>query len=170
LLSIKEGIKMKKYTVMMIIIALVLCFSAAPSATAASDEEEVLQIVTTFTKALPDFNLMSKLWWHSPKASSFEPGSVPFLIQGWENVETWWRMNSTEATEGEGTLFPSLFNPQVTMLDENVALTTAYHVSNVTNPVTNETTTNIIRQTLVIQKIKGKWLVVHAHASSFPTE
>ena len=77
---------MRKYTVMMIIVALVLCFSVAPSATAASDEEDIIRVQMDFMKAYAakDFKAMASLYLHSSKTSTFNPGNQPLLCEGWE--------------------------------------------------------------------------------------
>jgi ketosteroid isomerase-like protein len=159
---------MKKFSVLSICIALAFCVSFATFAIA-SDEEDVLQVATNFAKALntSDFDLMASIWWHSPKASSFEPGTVPFLIQGWDGIKEWWSGNLTGPVEDSGTL--SFYNPQVTMLGKDFAFATIYHVSESIDPTTNVSTTDIVRQSLFIQRINGKWLIVHAHNSSYPT-
>ena len=54
---------------------LAFCLSATSSAIAASAEEEVLQVIINQDKAMntSDIELLSSLWWHSPKTSFFGP-------------------------------------------------------------------------------------------------
>jgi ketosteroid isomerase-like protein len=169
-IATKEGIKMRKYTVTMIIIALMCYFSIAPLATAASDEEEILQVETNFMKAVStgDLSLMSSLYSHSSKTTQFPPGSPSLLIQGWEeSFEKYWKYTISPST---GTTTMIFHHPQVTMLKDDVAVITGYESIVNTNASTQEQTTTIYRLTRIVQKIKGKWLIVHDHASAIPAE
>jgi uncharacterized protein (TIGR02246 family) len=151
-------------------IALVLCLYIMPSANAASVEDEVLQVAINFAKAVTnsDFELMSSLYWHSPKISQFEPVTgYPFLEQGWEALGSWWKDMTTTP---KGTNVVYLYHPQVCMLGENVAVTTVYQTIVSTDQTTKAQSISQIRQTLVVQKIGGKWLIVHGHASELPVK
>jgi hypothetical protein len=164
---------MRKKTIygLLIISTLVFCLSVAPSATAASDEEEVLQVATNFAKAFStfDFGLMSSLHWKSPNLSKFAPGTAgAFLVQGWEVIGGDWKTTFEEGPPGMYMF--STRNQQATMLGKDVAVTTQYMILAYTDPNTKEQSISQIRQTLVVQKIGGKWLIVHEHASYFPTE
>jgi hypothetical protein len=151
-----------------IIGVLALCLSMSQPAIAASDEEEVLQIVSNVAKAFntADYELMSSLFWHSSKTSSFGPApGYPFLYQGWESLETWWKgILGLPA----GTFSSSFHNTQVTILDDNTAILTCYQTLVVNPPMVKEQTVFLIRGTFVVQKINGKWLVVHDHGSQLP--
>ena len=164
---------MKKHTILFIIATLVFCLALAPIATAASDEEEVLQVQTNFIKAVStgDFALMSSLYWHSSKTSQFPPGSPSFLIQGWEeSFEKYWK-SSLGSPEGTSTVTLMTFHhPQVTMLKDDVAIINGYEIEVSTDPTTQEETITQLRVTRVVQKIGGKWLIVHEHVSFLPTE
>jgi uncharacterized protein (TIGR02246 family) len=150
--------------------ALVFCLSVVPSANAASDEEEVLQVITNFVKAqnTNDTELMGSLWWNSPKTSTFgPPKGLAFLTQGWDSIMMWMKdMNKYPV----GTYVRTIQNPQVMMLGDNVAVITTYSVFIQNPPVVEEQTTGQERMTFVVQKIGGKWLIVHGHGSVFPVE
>ena len=158
---------------LLIIVTLVFFLSVAPYATAASDEEEVLQVQTNFIKAVStgDFDLMSSLYWHSSKTSQFSPGNPTFLIQGWEeSFEKYWK-STLGYPEGTTTVTLMTFHhPQVTMLKGDVAVITGYENIVNTDPTTNEETISQFRITRIVQKIGGKWLIVHDHGSSFSSE
>ena len=163
---------MSKKTIygLLIIVTLVFCLSLAPSANAASAEEEVLQVATNFTKAFStsDFELMSSLHWQSPNLSKFAPGTAgAFLAQGWEAIGRDWK---TGLEDPPGTHMLSPRNQQATMLGKDVAVATQYLIYVYSDPNTKEESVSQIRLTLVVQKIGGKWLIVHEHASYFPTE
>ena len=149
---------------------LAFSLSATPSAIAASAEEEVLQVVINQDKAMntSDFELLSSLWWHSPKTSFFGPikkGS--FLSQGWEAIA---KLLKETLDVPAGTYNFHLRHPQVTMLGDNAAVITLYHVRVMTDPETKEKVIGTDRFTNVLQKIDGKWLIVHCHISDFPIE
>lgn len=155
-----------------IMIAFILCIGLyiVPSADAASAEEEVLQVVTDFAKAMNtnDTGLMSSLWWNSLKTSTFgPPKAMAFLCQGYESIVMWFKdLNKNPA----GSYVRSFQNPQVTMLNDNIAVITAYSIFIQNPPVVKEQFVSQERSTFVVQKIGGKWVIVHAHASAFPAE
>lgn len=163
---------MKKYIMcgLLIAVTLAFCLYVTPSATAASAEEEVLQVMTDWIKAynIMDLDLMSSLYSHSPKTSSFGPRiGYPFLFQGWEVIGKSWE---SDFKMPEGAVSISSHNTQVTMLGDNVAIITGYNNAIVNPPAMKEQTIYQVRQTFVVQKIRGKWLIVHEHASFFPLE
>ena len=152
-------------------IALVLCLYVTPSASAASAEEEVLQVVANYAKAnsTSDFELMSSLHWHSPTLSKFAPRiDGAFLTQGWDTIgddlQAMLQMFS-------GNFVLSPHHPQATVLSDDAAVATAYYTATSTNPDTGEQdVAGQMRQTLVLQKIDGKWLIIHEHTSNLPVE
>lgn len=149
-------------------IAFVLCLYVTPSVNAASSEEEVIQVASNFIKAFNDcdFGLMSSIWWHSPKASEIPPTTgYPFVNQGWSGIEKWWKETFKYPI---GTIILTLHNPQAIMLDNNIAVVTGYENVIVNPPAVKEQSISQVRQTLVVQKIDGKWLIVHHHSSGFP--
>lgn len=161
--------KTKTVFALMIVGALALCISVAQPALAASDEEEVLQVEINFAKAITtgDYELMSSLFWHSPKASTFHPSSRPFLCQGWEeSLEPNWK--SGLLPTGTTTVTPH--NWQATFIKDDIAIITGYETVIDINETTNEQAIFNLRVTRVVQKIGGKWLIVHDHGSVLPTE
>ncbi len=160
---------MKKLTILSVCMALLFCLSFTTPAVA-SDEDDVMKVATTWYTAITTNNLelLSSLWWHSPKASTFEPGDVPFLIKGWDNIQRLWNERFSGSTGG--TSSSTFLQPEVTMLGKDFAFATIYHVSVSTDQKTNESATSIVRESLFIQRIDGKWLIVHHHASYIPTE
>ena len=54
------------------------------------------------------------------------------------------------------------------MLSDNVAIITSYNVCTVNPPAVKEQATYLVRGTFVVQKIGGKWLIVHEHSSLVP--
>jgi len=152
---------MTKKIIQLLSIILAICFICIGAAGAASSEDEAIQVMENFAKAISTKNseLLSSLYWHSPKTSYFAPSKDgAFLTQGW-------------LEGGPGVdISLSLHHPQATILSDNVAVLTGYHTAVVTDPETKQQSTDLIRQTLVVQKIGGKWLIVHEHASFLPTK
>jgi len=149
---------MRKLTVLSICVVLVFGLSFTSSAIA-SDEDEILEIVTTAYKAMNtlDYELMSSVWLHSPKTSAYFPSGDPFIYNGWEIVGNTWKsyFSASQSSKEPTTTYPH--NYQVTMLSDNLAILTGYD-------------SNLVRVTLVVQKVSGKWLIVHQHTSVLPTE
>jgi uncharacterized protein (TIGR02246 family) len=163
---------MRKHTIygLLIIVSLVFCLSVAPSATAASDEEEVLQVMTNWFKAFNtnDYELMSSIHWHSPETSSFGPNnSNAFLTRGWDRIAEVFKSMFENPV---GTYSLSYHHPQVIMLEDNVAVVTEYAILTVNPPLVDEQQIVQQRGTQVVKKIKGKWQLVHLHWSILPTE
>jgi hypothetical protein len=162
--------RIKTFVGLLSCMCLALCLYLTPSANAATPEDEILQVVTNFAKAMNtnDSALMSSLWWNSPKTSTFgPPKAMAFLYQGYESIMMWFNdMNKNPV----GSYIRSFHNPQVTMLNDNIAVITVYSIFIQNPPVVKEQNISQERTTFVVQKIGGKWLIVHGHASALPVE
>jgi uncharacterized protein (TIGR02246 family) len=164
--------KMKKQIIygVLLCITLAFCLYSTPSASAASAEDEVLQVMTNWFKAFNANNadLMNSLYWNSPKTTAFGPwADDPFLGEGWEsNMEGWKSM----AKDPIGTYVNSPSHIKVTMLTDNVAIITGYNTQIYTDPTTKAQTVSQVRGTFVVQKTGGKWVIVHEHSSVFPVK
>jgi|WetSurMetagenome_2_1015567.scaffolds.fasta_scaffold30736_2 uncharacterized protein (TIGR02246 family) len=147
-------------------IILANCLYSTPFSSAATPEEEVLQVEKDFVKAhnTNDYELMCSLYWKSPKTSCFvPPQDNPFLIQGSENIENIWKFLLEIP---KGTYSITSHHPQVTMLKDDVAVITSYNNVVYTDQSTKAQTIDHIRHTAVVQKIGAKWLIVHDHGSN----
>ena len=161
---------MRKFAVLSICIFWVCCLAAASTASAASAEEAALQVVEKFNEIFntSDFDQMSSLYLHSDKTSAFGPHPMgPFLIQGWDEMKETWK---TTPDEPPGTYAASLHHPKVTLLTDEVAVFTGYMTVLYTDPATKAQDVGSVRQTFVLQKVDGKWQIVHNHASFLPTD
>jgi uncharacterized protein (TIGR02246 family) len=170
--STKGGMKMKKQIIYGVLLCITLAFflCVTPSTNAATAEDEVLQVMTNWFNAYNTNNadLMASLYWNSPKFTAFCPDpSSAFLIQGWELNAAGWK---PIAKAPIGTYVNTPSHIQVTMLTDNVAIITGYNTETDTNPTTKVQSTYHIRGTFVVQKIGGKWLIVHEHSSVFPVK
>jgi hypothetical protein len=154
-------------------VILVICLSMTPSETAASTEEEALQVFSDFTRAMNtgDFELVESLYWHSPKTSQFlDATGLPFLYQGWDAIKNNLKPFFVYLKSSGGSNFFSMHHPQVIMLGDNGAVITGYHNWVSTDSTTKIVTRSQIRVTFAVQKINGRWLIVHEHASAFPVK
>jgi uncharacterized protein (TIGR02246 family) len=151
-------------------VTLVFCLYVTPSANAASAEEEVLQVMTSWFKAFNTNNadLMTSLYWNSPKTTAFGPGADSALLgQGWDlNAEGW----KSSFKQPIGTYVNSPSHIQATILTDNVAIITGYNTSTYNDPTTKAQTISQVRGTFIVQKIGGKWLIVHEHSSMLPVK
>jgi uncharacterized protein (TIGR02246 family) len=133
----------------------------------ASDEDDVLQVMENWCKAsnTSDFKLFSSVYLNSPETSQFHPtAGVPFLYKGWDAIENNWKSTFTEPT---GSVEISIHNPDVTMMGDDAAVVAYYELVTSTSD-TGEETIEQHRITRVLQKIDGRWLIVHDHASNLP--
>ncbi len=151
----------------------VFFLSMAPSAAAASPEDEALQVFADFTRAIntADFELAESLYRHSAETSQFlDAAGMPFLYQGWEAIENNLKPFFVYLKASQGANSFSMHHSQAVMLGDSGAVVTGYHNWVSTDPATQQTTRSQIRVTLALQKISGKWLIVHEHASAFPAK
>jgi ketosteroid isomerase-like protein len=155
---------MKSHATLLFSLVLVLCVSAAPSVMAASAEEEVLQVEKNWCKAFKnvDMELMSSLYWNSPKTTEYTPNES---YDGWEAIET----NIKKYFGlGKGVFDWTYFDTQVVMLTDNVAIISGYH-NLFEKPPGGNPYALILRFTLVVQKIDGKWLIMHNNETRVET-
>lgn len=165
---------MKRRTIVALLscIALALSLYVTPSASAASAEEEVLQVAKTFVKAFNtnDYKLIYSLYLQSPKTSKFIINKAgAFLYQGWEEIGEQCK-SALNPENPQGTFYVTLHNPQVNTLTDNVAVITGYLILTVNPPVSKDQTIIQSRLTFVVQKVGEKWYIAHEHSSAFPTE
>jgi len=147
---------MKKLTVLTIFIVAVFGLSFAVSANAASEEEKVLEVATNFVKAqnANDSELMQSLWYQNPKTTFYNPNQT-FLTRGW-----------MEGAAGEGITF-TMSHPEATMVGQDAAVITGYYT--VEQFIEGQGPTSAeVKETLVVEKIDGKWLIVHQHSTFIP--
>lgn len=163
---------MKKHIIygLLIIFILVFCLSVTPSATAASAEEEVLQLLSDYFKGwnTNDNKLMASVHWNSPDMSFYgSTKDTSFITRGWERTAELFKSLFEEPVSIYSL---SYHDPQVLLLENNVAIVTLYSIWNVNNTDTNEQEIEQIRGTMVVKNMKGKWQIVHIHWSTLPTE
>ena len=155
---------MRKKTVYVLscIVILLFCLYVSPSVNAGSAEEEVLQVEKNWIKAFTalDFESMSSLYWKSPKATEFSPD---VFSQGYDTILG--GMKEFFSPESPHKSKWSDDDEQVIMLSDNVAIIIGYH--DLVNVADQSKSRH--RFTRVVQKIGGKWLIVHNHESRAQT-
>jgi len=153
---------------LVLFVTLVFCFSMAPFATA-GPADEVLQVVAKYDSGFNtgDFDLVSSVWWHSEETTSFGPiKPSSFRAEGWKQVVPRYRL-ITQLPKGSARRSRS--QTRVTLLGDDTAIFTSYETVSIQIPAPNsQRETMLTRNTLVLQKIQGEWLIVHSHASTFP--
>jgi ketosteroid isomerase-like protein len=160
------GSKMRKKAVYGLsgILVLLFCLYVNPSANAATAEEDVLQVEKNWCKAFKtvDLELISTLYWHSPKTTEYTPNES---YEGWEAVET---NIKKYFSLGAGVFDWTYFDTQVVMLTDNVAIVSGYH-NMFEKPPGGNPYALILRFTHVLQKIDGKWLIIHNNETRVET-
>lgn len=159
-----------KTTFVLIIIAIMALCIAASQPAVASDEDDVLQVAENWAKAFNsgDFDAWSSLWWKSEKTTTFgPPKQMAFLSEGYDEIVG---LLTAVFEYPKGTYTSSVHNPQATMLGSDVALLTLYQIFTINPPAVSVQAIEQHRITFVLQKMGGKWLIVHTHGSALPVE
>ncbi|MFQ5794518.1 MAG: YybH family protein [Candidatus Bipolaricaulia bacterium] len=150
-------------------IALGFWFSVTPVTLADTVGDEVLAVAQQFIQAFNtgDFELFASLWWQSEEATAFSD-IEPFRLDGWSQIGEFWKATLgffAQLPPGSVSLSPR--QPQLTLLGDDVVILTGHFVYNLQIPEgPGEGFSG--RFTMVLQKIEGKWLIVHDHASVLP--
>ena len=115
------------------------------------------------TLATGDAELFDTLYLQTDKTTTIN-SVQPFRIDGWSDVRA--------DAAGLLSLPPGFFNSvvrqtRVDLLGDDVAIFTGHFIVNVGPPGAPVFTQNG-RFTTVLQKIDGKWLIVHRHLSALP--
>lgn len=163
---------MRKLAILSIVFSLVCFLLITATSVAASDEDEIIEVMKNFSKAFntSDSELMLSLHWKSPELSKFTPYKTTigaFLAQGWETIENDWISTLDQPV---GTYNTTLNDPKITFHEGNFAAACGYLVMTINPPAVTEQTSNTLRQTLVLYKVGGKWQIVHEHTSILPAE
>jgi uncharacterized protein (TIGR02246 family) len=136
-----------------------------PSGSGDALETAVLEVERNWIKAFNtlDFDLMASLYHHTPGTTSFSPNSA-ILYQGWDAIS---QGLEKYFDSPQGTFSWTLDDEQVTMLSGDMATILGTHVV-IDRPADGQEMTGRHVFTRVVQKIDGKWLIVHEHESHIP--
>ena len=163
---------MRKLIGLAIVLGLVLALFSLPVAAASTEAvEELLPRLTKFQQAMEtgDLETLGELFWHDERLTVFWPEpETAFRIDGWSQMQSVLK----GFTDFVSKLPPGAFNlesrqPSIVVL-EDVAIVTSYWVITMLIP---EGGSQVMqgRCTEVWKKIEGKWVIIHAHESFFPT-
>ncbi len=141
--------------------------STPPPTTIPTDaiKAEVEAAGRQFAQALgtADAELLASLFLQSEKTNSFS-SSEPLRINGWSEVEGSFK-GLLSLPPGSVSLVPR--QGRIDLLGDNAALWTGHFILNIRPPEGSPQTVNG-RFTSVLQKVDGKWLIVHMHTSAVP--
>jgi uncharacterized protein (TIGR02246 family) len=128
-------------------------------------ETDVLEVERSWIKAFNtlDFDLMASLYRHAPETTSFSPNSAT-LYRGWDTISKGFQKYFNAP---QGTFSWTLNDEQVTMISGDMAIILGTHVV-IDRPADGQEMTGRHLFTRVVQKIDGKWLIVHEHESHIP--
>lgn len=160
---------MRKPIGLVIVLGLALTLLSSPMATA-SAQEELLPLLLKYEQAFEtgDLETFEELFWHDERLTVFWPcPERAFRIDGWSQ----WQRSLKRFTSLVSQLPPGAVNmetrqPSINLM-EDVAIVTSYWVLTMPAPEGSQVMQG--RSTLVWEKIEGKWVIIHAHASFFPT-
>ena len=163
---------MRKVIGWAIVLGLVLAFLSSPMVSASTEaEEELMSLFLKYEQAMEtgDLETFEEIFWHDERLTVFWPeAETAFRIDGWTQMQSYLKGFTSFVSQ----LPPGAFNfeirqPSVNVMGD-VAIVTAYWVGSMVIP---EGGSQVMqgRATDVLKKIEGKWVIVHEHASMFPT-
>jgi len=163
---------MKKLIGLAMVVGLALALLSSPMVTASTEAvEELMPLLLKYEQAFEtgDLETLGELFWHDERLTVFWPcPERAFRIDGWSQ----WQSSLKGFTSFVSKLPPGAVNmeirqPSINFM-EDVAIVTNYWVLTMLIP---EGGSQIMqgRSTMVWKKIEEKWVIVHAHASFFPT-
>jgi len=163
---------MRKLIGLAMVVGLALALLSSPMVAASTEAvEELMPLLLKYEQAMEtgDLETLGELFWHDERLTVFFPcPERAFRIDGWRQ----WQRSLKGFTSFVSKLPPGAFNmefrqPSINVM-EDVAIVTVYSVLTMPTP---EGGSQVMqgRSTVVLKKIEGKWVIVHQHASSFPT-
>ena len=163
---------MRKLIGLAMVVGLALALLSSPMVTASTEAvEELMPLLLKYEQAFEtgDLETLGELFWHDERLTVFWPcPERAFRIDGWSQ----WQSSLKGFTSFVSKLPPGAVNMEIRQpsinLMEDVAIVTNYWVLTMLIP---EGGSQIMqgRSTMVWKKIEEKWVIVHAHASFFPT-
>jgi hypothetical protein len=162
---------MRKLIGGVIAVGLALVLVSSPRVTASTEVEELLPLFAKFERAMEtaDLEAFAELFWHDERLTVFWPEpDTAFRIDGWSQMENMLKGFSTFVSKlPPGAINMEIRQPSINIMGD-VAITTAYWVWTMFTPE-GGSQVMLGRSSIVWKKIEGKWVIIHAHASVFPT-
>ena len=161
---------MRKLIGWVIVLVLILAFFSSLTVTA-STEEELFALGTKFEQAFEtgDLKTLEDLFWHDERLTIFWPDPDTALrMDGWSQFQGYLkRMVYYVSQLPPGAINFEIRQPSINVM-EDVAIITSYWILTMPTPEGGMAVSQG-RSTLVCKKIEEKWVIIHAHASVFPT-
>jgi len=151
-------------------VGLALAFLFCPTAVLAG-EEELLPVLAQYEQAFEagDAEALGDLYWHDERLTVFWPEpETAFRVDGWTQWQSYLKGFAafiSQLPPGGSNL--EIRQPTITVIGD-VAIVTSYWVGTMLIPQAGSQVMQG-RETLVWKKIDGQWVIIHEHASLFPT-
>jgi len=156
---------------LVIVLMLILTLFSSLAVTASTEEEEVLALGSKFEQAFEtgDLETFEELFWHDERLTVFYPDPDTALrMDGWSQFQGYLkRMFYYVSQLPPGMVNFEIRQPLINVM-EDVAIVTSYWILTMPTPEGGMVVSQG-RDTLVCKKIEGKWVIIHVHASVFPT-
>ena len=155
----------------MVLVLILTLFSSLTITASAEVEEELLAIGTKFEQAFEtgDLKIFEELFWHDERLTVFFPDpDTAFRIDGWSQFQSCLKGLTYYVSQlPPGTVNFEIRQPSINVM-EDVAILTSYWILTMPTPEGGMVVSQG-RATFVCKKIEGKWVIIHVHASIFPT-
>jgi len=162
----------RKLIGLLIVLVLILALFSSLTVTASTEvEEELLAIGIKFEQAFEtgDLETFEELFWHDERLTVFWPDPDTALrMDGWSQVQGYLKRMFYQVSQiPPGAVNFEIRQPSINVM-EDVAIVTSYWILTMPTPEGGMVVSQG-RDTLVCKKMDGKWVIIHAHASVFPT-
>ena len=162
---------MRKLIGWVIVLVFILTLFSSLTVTASTEEEELFAIGIKFEQAFEngDLKTFEELFWHDERLTIFWPDPDTALrMDGWSQFQGYLKgMTYYVSQLPPGTVNFEIRQPSINVM-EDVAILTSYWILTMPTPEGGMAVSQG-RATFVCKKIEGKWVIIHAHASIFPT-
>ena len=162
---------MRKLIGWVIVLVFILTLFSSLTVTASTEEEELFAIGIKFEQAFEngDLKTFEELFWHDERLTIFWPDPDTALrMDGWSQFQGYLKgMTYYLSQLPPGTVNFEIRQPSINVM-EDVAIVTSYWILTMPTPEGGMAVSQG-RSTLVCKKMDGKWVIIHAHASVFPT-
>lgn len=163
---------MRKLIGLVIVLVLILTLFSSLAVIASTEEEELFAIGIKFEQAFEtgDLETFEELFWHDERLTVFWPDpNTAFRIDGWSQFLQGYLKGMTYYLSQfpPGTVNFEIRQPSINVM-EDVAILTSYWILTMPTPEGGMVVSQG-RASFVCKKLDGKWVIIHAHASTFPT-
>jgi len=154
-----------------IVLVFILTLFSSLTVTASTEEEELFAIGIKFEQAFEngDLKTFEELFWHDERLTIFWPDPDTALrMDGWSQFQGYLKRMFYQVSQlPPGSINFEIRQPSINVM-EDVAIVTSYWILTMPTPEGGIVVSQG-RSTIICKKIEGKWIIIHAHASIFPT-